>query len=235
MNSIQYEELCRFYIAKKLRISVDVVKSIHVQNPIRPGLPQYKHQIDLYWETEDEVSQYLNIANAKWRTDAKVDQPEVLLLQQVKQKVGSHKALIITNTGFTSGADAAARDDRIGMHIVLPAFNYSKLPTKNREQIQQVMHETQSLATELIYRGDATYKSAEIELIEKDDWVEGLKPADLFLLSALRKRLGYLWMLSVKGYSVDFAEISKLETEIFQIRADAREYTDSTESGEDRS
>ncbi len=113
MNSIQYEELCRFYIAKKLQITVDMVKSIHVPNPIRPGLPQYKHQIDLFWETEDEISRYLNIANAKWRIHAKVDQPEVLLLQQVKQKTGAHKALMITNTGFTSGADAAARDDRI--------------------------------------------------------------------------------------------------------------------------
>ncbi len=132
MNSIQYEELCRFYIAKKLQISVDMVKSTHVPNPVRPGLPQYKHQIDLYWETEDEISKYLNIANAKWRGPAKVDQPEILLLQQVKQKVGAHKAIMITNTGFTSGAEAAARDDGIGMHIVVPAFDYSNLPKKNR-------------------------------------------------------------------------------------------------------
>jgi hypothetical protein len=65
MNSIQYEELCRFYIARKLGIPINLVKSTHMPNPVRPGLPEYKHQIDLYWETEDEIAKYLNIANAK--------------------------------------------------------------------------------------------------------------------------------------------------------------------------
>ncbi len=109
------------------------------------------------------------------------------------------------------------------MHTVLPAFDYSELPKKNREQIQQVLHETQSQAIEIIYRSDTTYKSVDIELIENDDSIGKLDPADLFLLSVLRRRFGYLWMLSAHGYSVDFMEISKLETEISQMRAKARE------------
>jgi hypothetical protein len=48
----------------------DVVSRI-IANPRRePGpdgihLEPYKHQIDLYWETEDSLARYVNIANAK--------------------------------------------------------------------------------------------------------------------------------------------------------------------------
>lgn len=222
MNSVQYEELCRFYIAKKLRISVDLVKSVHVPNPIRPGLPQYKHQIDLYWETEDEISKYLNIANAKWRGPSKVDQPDVLLLQQVKQKVGAHKALMITNTGFTSGAEAAARDDGIGMHVVVPAFDYSRLPKRNREEIQKTLTEAQSQAVEIIYHSNTAYKAVDVELIGHDDSIAGLDESDLFVITALRQRIAYLWMLSSRGYAIDLEDISRLETEIAQITAKTR-------------
>jgi hypothetical protein len=101
MNSKQYEELCRYFLADKLGVDVNTIQSVEIENPRRPGLPKYKHQIDLYWETGDEVSLYLNITNAKWRGSDKVDQPEVMLLQQVKQSVGAHKAVMIANSGFT--------------------------------------------------------------------------------------------------------------------------------------
>jgi len=35
MNSTQYEELCRFYIATKLGVSVDAVKSVLIPSPAR--------------------------------------------------------------------------------------------------------------------------------------------------------------------------------------------------------
>lgn len=79
------------------------IRSVKSPNPKRSGLPAYKHQIDFYWDTEDAVSRYLNIANPKWRDGSKVDQPDVLLLQQVRQKVAAHKAIMITNSYFTSG------------------------------------------------------------------------------------------------------------------------------------
>jgi hypothetical protein len=94
MKSQQYEELCRHFLAEKLGVSVDHINSVRIPNPARPGLPAYQHQIDLYWETESDLVKYLHIANAKWRGNAKVDQPEILLLQQVKQDVAAHKALM---------------------------------------------------------------------------------------------------------------------------------------------
>ncbi len=91
MDSDQYEELCRHFIAEKVGLSPDDVRSVSVPNSKRPGLPEKKHQIDLYWETSDAIAAYLNIANAKWRATAKVEQGEVLLLQQVRQRVAAHK------------------------------------------------------------------------------------------------------------------------------------------------
>lgn len=136
MTSEQYEELCRNFIAEKTGKSVDEIKSVLIPNPKRPGLPEYKHQIDLYWETGDDIALYLNIANAKWRTSAKVDQGEVMLLQQVRQKIGAHKAFMLTNVGFTAGAVAAARDDGIALHTVGPAFDVTMLPQNDRQAIR---------------------------------------------------------------------------------------------------
>ncbi len=74
MTSQQYEELCRFFIANQLKIDIAQVVSRNIANPRRePELdgcdPQpYTHQIDLYWETEDGLARYVNIANAKWRS-----------------------------------------------------------------------------------------------------------------------------------------------------------------------
>ena len=136
MNSKQYEELCRYALADKLGISVDDIRSVLVPNPLRRGLPQYKHQIDLYWETGDEVAAYLNIANAKWRGSDKVDQSDVMLLQQVRHDVMAHKALMLTNTDFTAGARAVAQDKGIGLNIVRPEFDYSSLPVGDASAIQ---------------------------------------------------------------------------------------------------
>jgi hypothetical protein len=136
MTSEQYEELCRWFIAQKSGLHVDAIRSISIPNPKRPGLPEYKHQIDLYWESGDEIALYLNVANAKWRSSAKVEQGEVMLLQQVRQKTGAHKAFMLTNVGFTSGAIAAARDDGIALHIVEPRLDASRFPQTDRAAMQ---------------------------------------------------------------------------------------------------
>jgi hypothetical protein len=93
----------------------------------------------------------LNIANAKWRGTARVEQGEVLLLQQVRQKVAAHKALMITNVGFTAGAIAAARDDGIALHVVEPNFDISGLPRGDRAAIQGALRDRASRTAEPLY------------------------------------------------------------------------------------
>jgi hypothetical protein len=159
VESEQYEELCRLFLAEKFGIPVEKILSGHVPNPQRPGLPEYKHQIDLHWEIENELSTYFHIANAKWRGSDKVKQPEVLLLQQVKQKVAAHKALMITSRGFTAGAKAVARDEGIALHIVTPAIEVASLPTGDRAQIQRTLQDLAASSSKPIYSNTVEYRA----------------------------------------------------------------------------
>ena len=65
MDSDQYEELCRHFIAEQAGLRMEDVNSVIIPNPMRPGLPEYRHQIDLYWETGDAIAAYLNIADER--------------------------------------------------------------------------------------------------------------------------------------------------------------------------
>lgn len=136
MKSEHYEELCRRFVANVTGLPIEEVLSGDLPSPHRPDVPRYRHQIDLHWETGDEFARYFNIANAKWRSSGKVEQGDVLLLQQVRVKVSAHKAFMITNVGFTAGARAAAMDDGMGLHIVDPAFEDSALPAGDRSVVQ---------------------------------------------------------------------------------------------------
>jgi len=162
MNSVQYEELCRHFLAQRVGLPVDKVPSMRIPNPKRGDLPQYSHQIDLYWETGDDVCSYLNIANAKWRGTAKVEQGDVLLVQQVKQDVSAHKAVMITNTEFTSGAEAAAKDKGIALHIVQPSFDASILDVKDRALIQSQIQELASSASQPVFQHRVVHKAFDL-------------------------------------------------------------------------
>src|SRR5690349_2928763 len=118
MTSQQYEAFCRFVIAHQLQIPTYKVVSRHLPGRGPEDRPAgYELQIDLYWETTDKFVRYVNIANAKWRTNSCVGQEDVLLLQKVKEKVAAHKAFLITNSGFTSGAIQVAEADGIGLLV----------------------------------------------------------------------------------------------------------------------
>lgn len=159
MNSQQYEELCRYFLAAKLGIDIKKIESVHIPNPKRRDLPEYKHQIDLYWEIETELSVYLHIANAKWRGSDKVDQPEVLLLQKVKEKVAAHKALMLTTQGYTAGALAAAKDEGIALHIVKPNIEVTHLPTQGRSSIQSKMQEISASSGQPIFLHEVVHRA----------------------------------------------------------------------------
>lgn len=152
MNSIQYEELCRYFLAQKYGMDIEQIQSVRIPNPKRKDLPQYHHQIDLYWETNDELCQNRYIANAKWRGSGKIEQRDVLLLQQVKMELDVHKAMMITSSEFTSGAEAVAKDKGIALHIVKPTFDVAILPAKDRSLIQANIQEVDSsMADQTVY------------------------------------------------------------------------------------
>jgi hypothetical protein len=155
MDSKLYEEVCRRFIAREVGVPLDSVTSPRIPNPQRPNLPKYAHQIDLCWEVENKVALYLHIANAKWRASEKIDLPDLLLLQAVRQKVAAHKALLIASTQFTSGAIAAAKDDGIGLHVVRPDFDCAGFPTSDRAAMQAALSEVNGelYTHEVVHRG----------------------------------------------------------------------------------
>jgi hypothetical protein len=148
MTSTQYEELCRRYIAATFNVTLSSVISRDEPHPRRPGNLELYHQIDHWWETGDANVEYLHIANAKWRAPKdKVDQPDVLLLEQVRSAVTAHKAVMLTNTDFTAGARAAADAYRIALYVVRPEFDTSTLPKGSSAAVrQQVFNALESLA-----------------------------------------------------------------------------------------
>jgi hypothetical protein len=145
MTGKHYEEVCRRFLADQLGIDINAVLSVEIPNAQRPGLKQYKHQIDLYWETTDSVANYVNIANGKWRASCRVEQGEILLLQKVKEELDAHKAVMLTNTQFTAGAIAVAKHHGIALHIVRPEFDIRMLSAKDGDAIRL---EIQGLALE---------------------------------------------------------------------------------------
>ena len=155
MTSIQYEELCRFFSSpagkgpnivrrNPLRSNSEPVDAKNFRNTV--------DQIDLYWETGDDAFQYLfTLPMRSGGEQDKVDQPDVLLLQQVKDDVRAHKAVMITNTAFTSGANAVAQDKGIALHVVRPAFDVSSLPSKDRPAIVAEIQNIASTMSQPIY------------------------------------------------------------------------------------
>ena len=143
MNGTQYEEFCRLFVVNELNIPIENIKSGKIPSAIRPGLEEYKNEIDLYWELEDKLTRNMVIVNAKWRSSDKdkVDQPDVLLIQQVKKEIAAHKAMMITSTDFTDGARKAAKNHEIALHIVRPNFEYATLHSKDRPTMQTQLQE----------------------------------------------------------------------------------------------
>ena len=164
MNSVQYEELCRRFLATKLGIAVDRIESLRVPNPKRRDLPGYAHQIDLYWESQDGIADYINIANAKWRSSSrdKADQPDVLLLAKVRSNIAAHKAVLLTSTDFTSGAIAAAKDEGIALYVVRPGFDVSVLPANDRIRMQVKLQDLALQAPESLFHFEVIHRAFDL-------------------------------------------------------------------------
>ena len=186
MNAAQYEELCRYFVAQKLKISPDRIESPRVPQPTRPGLPKYYHQIDLLWEWDDDLGHYLNIANAKWRRSQKVDQGDVLLLNEVKQQCDAQKAFLFTNVGFTEGAQAVAKSKGIALHVVAPSFEASALPMRGRSAIQATLQQLASQSAEPIFRYDPVYRAYDLLEGQTSSPTPGAVPAPRYSTRVVR-------------------------------------------------
>ncbi|RKU13119.1 hypothetical protein C6503_16350 [Candidatus Poribacteria bacterium] len=135
MNGSQYEEFCRLSLSKILKIPIEEIQSCRIKAATQPGLPEYTHQIDFYWE-EVNVGLYKNFADAKWRGSRKVSLGEIKKLQQTRDDIKAHKAWLITNTDFTRTTRDFAKNNEIALLIICPNFDYTTLHANHRPTMQ---------------------------------------------------------------------------------------------------
>ena len=161
MNGPQYEEFCRLSLSNILKIPVEVIESRRIKAATQPGLSEYTHQIDFYWE-EVNVALYKNMADAKWRGDSKkVPLREIRNLQQVKNEIKAHKAWLITNTDFTRTTRNFAKNNEIALLIIRPNFDYTTLHSKDRPTMQTQLQEFFD-STEVPYVHDIVHRAFDL-------------------------------------------------------------------------
>ena len=147
MNGSQYEEFCRLSLSKTLKIPIEEIQSCRIKAATQPGLPEYTHQIDLYWEKVD-VGLYKNFADAKWRGSRKVSLGEIKKLQQTRDDIKAHKAWLITNTDFTRTTKDFAKNNEIALLIISPNFHYTTLHANDRPTMQTQLQEFFNISEE---------------------------------------------------------------------------------------
>jgi hypothetical protein len=130
LTSLQYEALCRHALSCEYRVLIDNIKTGYLEGATKTD-QKTRHQIDLYWTVCDGVCNFLCIANAKFRK-TKVKLGDIMTLLGVQRDIHAHKAMMITNTGYSDSALVHARDKGIALLIVRPSpdFNFSQLPER---------------------------------------------------------------------------------------------------------
>ena len=112
----QFESLCRHVLSREYGIRIASIQTGHLRGP--SGATQ--HQIDLYWRSSDGICEFLCFANAKFKKN-KVELRDMMTLLGVQREIRAHKAMLITNTGFTEACQAMARENGVALLIVRPA------------------------------------------------------------------------------------------------------------------
>lgn len=123
MTGHQYEQFARAVLVRELKLSPDELRSTRMPGAQFPGEKELKHQIDLFYVVETEIAEYITIFQCKYRKSRKVGQAEVLLLASVRSNISASKAILVTNRGFTSGADSAAARGKIGLSVITPRID----------------------------------------------------------------------------------------------------------------
>jgi UDP:flavonoid glycosyltransferase YjiC (YdhE family) len=82
-------------IYTRRRLEEYITEDLALIQKIKPDVVYGDFRLSLSISARAAGVTYINIANAKWRSSSKIEQGEVLLLNQVKQKVAAHKAMMI--------------------------------------------------------------------------------------------------------------------------------------------
>ena len=123
MKGLEYEQFVRAILSEKLKLAPEELQSTHAPGVVLPGASSLQHQIDLFYVQETEVAKYLTIVECKYRASRPVDQQLVQNLAFVRENVRAHKAIMVTNVGFTNGAKAVAESQEIALVVIEPRLS----------------------------------------------------------------------------------------------------------------
>jgi hypothetical protein len=131
----QYEAFCRHVLSREYRVPLRDIKTGYLESPSKT-----RHQIDLYWTRHDGVCNFLCFANAKFLKD-NIHLTEVVTLLGVQRDIRAHKAMLITNTGYSQNAVCLAQENGIALLIVRPAldFDVTLLPKSAAPVVAQAL------------------------------------------------------------------------------------------------
>lgn len=127
MLGSHYEQIVRSVLARKLAISPNDLRSSREPGAVLPGGAPLLHQIDLIYTEKSPVADYVTVIECKYRSSAPVDQEEVAKLAFVKSSMRASKAILVTNTEFTRGAQTLADAERVALLIVRPEIDSETL------------------------------------------------------------------------------------------------------------
>ena len=139
LTSWQYEALCRHALSRQYAIPIDNIKTGYVEGPAKtPG--NIRHQIDLYWTSNDGVCDFLCFANAKF-LKRNIELGDIMTLLGVQRDIHAHKAMIITNTGYSAAARLQAQEKGIALLIVRPSLtlDVASLPKRSAPTVAQAI------------------------------------------------------------------------------------------------
>ncbi len=112
-----------------------------------------RHQIDLFWTSRDSVCDFVVFANAKWR-QSNVSLADLMTLIGVWRDIHAHKAMVITNTGYSASALTRARDKGIALLVVrpAPAIDFSGLTKRSATTVAGELEQIAARGIGPLYR-----------------------------------------------------------------------------------
>ena len=127
MTGPEYEQFVRAVICRTLNIAPDKLQSTHSPGVTLPNASGLDHQIDLFYVDETEIAEYITIIECKYRGSRPVDQTLLQNLAFVRDSTRAHKAIMVSNQGFTEGARAVAESQRIALLTIEPTPAYESI------------------------------------------------------------------------------------------------------------
>ena len=142
MTGAEYEQFVRAVLCRILKIPPDKLMSTHSPGVTLPNAGDLDHQIDLFHVDENEIAEYVTIIECKYRESRPVDQTLLQNLAFVRDSTRAHKAIMVSNRGFTKGAHAVAESQKIALLTIEPTAEYE--PTRSTSDVDALFRAIQS-------------------------------------------------------------------------------------------